>query len=142
MQLVKESRPTWGTGRTRVWIPVAVVALVSPVLVVFAGSTSPQSPQAAPGRTQAADSESVRSWPKDDNVYYRSVVAEDLAYGRAMPESGPTPFVVDVVINNTNPNLTNTDTANDGETSIARSLVTQCSSPPFGSRSAMSVDPP
>jgi photosystem II stability/assembly factor-like uncharacterized protein len=28
-------------------------------------------------------------------------------------------FIVDVVVNNTNPNLKNTDTFNDGETSIA-----------------------
>ena len=31
----------------------------------------------------------------------------------------PGGFIVDAVVNNTDPNLTNTDTFNDGETSIA-----------------------
>ncbi len=67
------------------------------------------------------DLDDVRSAPKDTTPYFRDAVSEDYA-----PESisgveafPPAIFIVDTVVNNTNPNLTNTDTANDGETSIA-----------------------
>jgi hypothetical protein len=73
----------------------------------------------------AAEPESTRSSPKDTTPYMRQIVPEDYAptgtqsTGAVMTNAFPGIFIVDVVVNNTNPNLTNTDTANDGETSIA-----------------------
>ncbi|MEP6920701.1 MAG: HYR domain-containing protein [bacterium] len=71
-----------------------------------------------------------RDSPPDTTSYTRRALAEDYAPGgrpalptrikTALPTAiFPTAFVADVVVNNTNPNLTNTDTANDGEPSIA-----------------------
>jgi hypothetical protein len=65
--------------------------------------------------------------PPDTFDYGRPAIQEDLAPGGrpALPTVNlpsaifPTPFVRDLVVSNTNPNLTNTDTANDGEPSIA-----------------------
>ena len=59
--------------------------------------------------------------------YQRPAIPEDYAPGGrpALPQLElpatifPTAFVRDVVVSNTNPNLVNTDTANDGEPSIA-----------------------
>jgi hypothetical protein len=71
------------------------------------------------------DPESIRSWPPDVTPYARPAVPEDaIPLGRgAMPEAIAPRFldvhIVDVVVSNTNPTLTNTDTFNDGETSIA-----------------------
>ena len=90
---------------------------------------------------------SVRSYPKDTTPYFRGVFAEDFQPkgNPAIPAevqkgtpggkprgdksvsgsaslagaSGPSIFIADTVVSNTNTNLTNTDTANDGETSIA-----------------------
>ncbi|MBT8057548.1 MAG: choice-of-anchor D domain-containing protein, partial [Gammaproteobacteria bacterium] len=84
---------------------------------------------------EAAGAESMRSYPPDTTHYIRSLVAEDLApMGRpalgaraqswdpkAVQILGADPgiFIVDVVVNNTDPNLAINDTPNDGETSIA-----------------------
>lgn len=65
--------------------------------------------------------------PPDITHYWRPAIPEDNAPGGrpALPQleapAGifPTAFVRDVVVSNTNPNLVNTDTANDGEPSIA-----------------------
>lgn len=65
--------------------------------------------------------------PPDITPYSRRAIAEDYAPGGqpALPQLElpaaifPTAFVRDVVVSNTNPNLVNTDTANDGEPSIA-----------------------
>lgn len=66
----------------------------------------------------AQEPESTRSWPPDTTPYARPAVPEDYAPDErgAFP---PAAFIVDAVVNNTDPNLTNTDTFNDGETSIA-----------------------
>lgn len=74
------------------------------------------------GSVAAQGDPSLRSWPKDDTPYVRGIVPED--YGPGLGARGSLPsasavFIVDTVVSNTNPNLTNTDTANDGETSIA-----------------------
>ncbi len=62
--------------------------------------------------------ESVRSWPPDTTPYAREAVPEELpTEGEIF--SPPPVFIRDVVVSNTDPNLTNTDTFNDGETSIA-----------------------
>jgi len=68
---------------------------------------------------QAADPQSTRDAPPDTTSYWRPALPEDYAPKglRPMPLV-PGIFIVDVVVNNTDPNLTNTDTFNDGETSI------------------------
>src|SRR5262245_58497851 len=58
--------------------------------------------------------------PPDTTPYVRPAVAEDVApRGKLAIPLGPGLFIVDTVVNNTDPNLTNTDMSNDGETSIA-----------------------
>lgn len=63
--------------------------------------------------------ESTRDAPPDTTPYRRPALPEDYAPRgiRAIPLV-PSIFIVDTVVNNTDPNLTNTDTFNDGETSI------------------------
>src|SRR6185503_12088775 len=62
--------------------------------------------------------ESIRDAPPDTTPYVRGMVSEDFSPGgrRALAQSL---FVRDVVVSNTDPNLTNSDTFNDGEPSIA-----------------------
>jgi hypothetical protein len=62
--------------------------------------------------------ESTRDAPPDTTPYRRPAVPEDYTPRgtRAIPLV-PSIFIVDTVVNNTDPNLTNTDTFNDGETS-------------------------
>lgn len=84
----------------------------------------------------SVSAQSEKSWPLDTKPYIRTLSPEDLS-----PKSKPAKdenslafdpnnvdwdkdgrnrvFLTDVVVSNTDPNLTNTDTANDGETSIA-----------------------
>ena len=64
--------------------------------------------------------ESTRDAPPDLTPYVRSTVPEEVG-PRAIKPFLPIPggFIVDAVVSNTDPNLTNTDTFNDGETSIA-----------------------
>jgi hypothetical protein len=73
--------------------------------------------------TSAKADDSVRSSPPDTTSYSRPVVPEDLTFGSTAGTAGIAGevifFVVDTVVNNTNPNLRFTDTFNDGETSIA-----------------------
>ena len=84
--------------------PIVVAVLLAGVAPTAARSQAPE-----------------RSAPPDTTPYVRPILVEDLfPAGRAALLTGrPQIFIVDVVINNTNANLTNTDTANDGETSIA-----------------------
>src|SRR5436190_17407573 len=70
------------------------------------------------GQQQAT--ESTRDAPPDVTPYVRSTVPEEvgpLPIKAFLPIPGG--FIVDAVVSNTDPNLTNTDTFNDGETSIA-----------------------
>lgn len=60
--------------------------------------------------------ESTTSAPPDLRPYTRALIAQDRI---PRPNLIPTISVVDTVVNNTNPNLQNTDTFNDGEPSIA-----------------------
>src|SRR5438067_11680395 len=63
--------------------------------------------------------ESTRDAPPDVTPYRRLTVPEDYAPKGMRPIPViPSTFIVDTVVNNTDPNLTNTDTFNDGETSI------------------------
>jgi hypothetical protein len=73
--------------------------------------------------------ESAKSSPKDTNNYSRPAISADTAGTKIQttkpavkPQvTGPVNIikVIDAVVNNTDPNLKNTDTCNDGETSIA-----------------------
>lgn len=81
---------------------------------------------AATGIGAAAEADdSMRSSPPDQNSYYRPLIPDDLDPPTGNPPSSgaKTPqfdiFVVDAVVNNTDPDLKNTDTFNDGEVSIA-----------------------
>src|SRR5215475_4202562 len=70
----------------------------------------------------------IRDFPPDFHDYFRQAIPEDLApmgqpalAGRSADfGNGPVSlFVVDVVVNNTDPNLKNTNTSGDSEPSIA-----------------------
>ena len=71
-------------------------------------------------KAQQQPKESTRDAPPDLTPYVRSIVPEE-GGPRAIRPFLPIPggFIVDAVVSNTDPNLTNTDTFNDGETSIA-----------------------
>jgi hypothetical protein len=67
-----------------------------------------------------------RGSPPDNNSYSRAVVSEDFdplnTAGKSLGEDKAVQFdvfVADTVVNNTDPDLKNTDTFNDGEVSIA-----------------------
>ena len=63
--------------------------------------------------------ESTRDAPPDTTPYRRPTVPADYAPKGMRPiPLVPSIFIVDTVVNNTDPDLTNTDTFNDGETSI------------------------
>ncbi len=103
------------------FLAVAFLLSVICMLVTFAPPTS-----------HSQDTEPImeRDSPPDTTPYTRRAMPEDNAPGGhpALPTRirptlptaiFPTAFVADVVVNNTNPNLTTTDTNNDGEPSIA-----------------------
>src|SRR5262249_46168480 len=99
---------------TKVALVVLIVCLILPQKgsSPLVGSLTAQSHYKGPehGNDQPPD-----TWP-----YSRPAVREDSAPRgtKAIPLL-PGVFVVDAVVNNTDPNLTNTDMSNDGETSIA-----------------------
>jgi uncharacterized repeat protein (TIGR01451 family) len=71
-------------------------------------------------KAQQQAKESTRDAPPDTTHYVRPAVPEDSApHGVKAFLPIPGGFIVDVVVNNTDPNLTTTDTFSDGETSIA-----------------------
>src|SRR5262249_30067969 len=105
---------------TQVSLAVLIVGLVlllkgsSPLVTTATAQTQNKAQQ------QAEDpSRDGRDAPPDLTPYWRPALPEDLAPRgiRAIPLVPPA-FIVDPVVNNTDPNLTNTDTFNDGETSI------------------------
>ena len=119
----------WRIGLT------AVVIGLSAALLASQDSTGIVA-QSAQAQEEAADVESLMSSPPDTRPYVRPLVPEDLAPGGAvslgaetqgydsssatsLAGAAPVIFIVDVVVNNTDASLTNTDTANDGEVSIA-----------------------
>lgn len=98
-----------GSSRVRTFV---VVLFVLALLISL-------SPSAQGRQTQRLSS---RSAPPDTHHYARKVIHQDLRPGgkRALPPLGTsTAVVVDPIVNNTNPNLINTDTGNDNEPSIA-----------------------
>jgi len=73
----------------------------------------------ARGNAQQKAEESTRDAPPDTTPYRRPAVPGDFAPKGTRPiPLLPGVFIVDTVVNNSDPNLTNTDTFNDGETSI------------------------
>jgi hypothetical protein len=75
--------------------------------------------------TSARADDKMRSAPKDKNSYHRLVIPEDLnppkvgGKSKAEQSSQFDVFVVDTVVNNTDPNLKNIDSFGDQEISIA-----------------------
>ena len=85
---------------------------------------------ATPKNAQTPDdpeNESVRSWPPDTTLYVRPAVPQDHAPGGRMAIAPsvalapvfPDVFIADVVVSNTDPDLTNRDRFGDTEPSIA-----------------------
>jgi hypothetical protein len=66
--------------------------------------------------TSAKAEDDARSSPHDANKYARDMDPEDFGY---VNDEQPKFFVVDTVVNNSDPNLKNTDTFGDEEVSIA-----------------------
>ena len=118
----------WRIGLTAVVVGLSVALLLrDDSTVIVAGSAQAQ---------EAAAAATTQSSPPDTTPYVRPLIPEDLAPGGAetlgietqgfdssgaapLGSAGPGIFIVDVVVNNTNENLTNSDIANDGEVSIA-----------------------
>jgi hypothetical protein len=78
-----------------------------------------QKPSPAGSAGKGGNNNGGRSWPFDSNVYVRAAIPEDYAVSRRKSVQAATVFVRDTVVSNTDPDLTNTDTFNDGETTIA-----------------------
>ena len=102
---------------TKVGLAVAIAGMV----LLLKGSSPLVTTAIAQGQSnpQQQGQESTRDAPPDTTPYRRPAVREDFAPKGIRPiPLLPAVFIVDVVVNNTDPNLTNTDTFNDGETSI------------------------
>src|SRR5262249_19224596 len=102
---------------TQIGLDVLIAGLVlllngsSPLVTTATAQTQNNAQQQA--------KEAARDAPPDLTPYWRPAIPEDSAPGgiSAIPQTLGI-FVVDPVVNNTDPNLMNTDTFNDGETSI------------------------
>ena len=92
-----------------------IATLPMTINVILAQKPSP----AGSAGTGGNDNNGGRSWPFDSNVYVRAAIPEDFAVSGPKALQATTVFVRDTVVSNTDPTLTNTDTFNDGETTIA-----------------------
>jgi len=102
--------------RRILYISVAVVVSTLPLTM---NAVHPQTLYASSSvGAQSATLQMVKDSPPDTTPYARALVPEDFAPG-GVNTLTPDLFVRDVVVSNTNANLTNTDTSNDGEPSIA-----------------------
>ena len=94
---------------------------IAGLVCVLRGSSPLVTTAIAQGRNKAQQQarESTRDAPPDTTPYRRPALREDYAPKgiRPVPLTHAV-FIADVVVNNTDPNLTNTYTPNDGETSI------------------------
>src|SRR6266480_1001897 len=100
---------------------VNLVLLIAGLLFLLTASLPFVTTATAQGQNNAKKQgeESTRDAPPDVTPYRRLTVPEDYAPKGMRPIPViPSTFIVDTVVNNTDPNLTNTDTFNDGETSI------------------------
>jgi uncharacterized repeat protein (TIGR01451 family) len=96
-----------------------LAVLIAGLVLLLKGS-SPLAIAQIQNKAQQQEKESTRDAPPDLTPYVRPTVPEE-GGPRAIKPFLPIPggFIVDAVVSNTDPNLTNTDTFNDGETSIA-----------------------
>jgi hypothetical protein len=95
--------------------------LLAFAVVLFSVAPAKADDSGSPSR-RAVATPNVHSYPPDLRRYSRPLVAEDLSLSKtagAGVQAGVSFFVVDAVVNNTDPNLRSTDTFNNGETSIA-----------------------
>ena len=102
---------------TKAGLAVAIAGMV----LLLKGSSPFVTTAIAQGQNnqQQKAQESTRDAPPDTTPYRRPAIPNDFAPKGIRPiPLLPTVFIVDAVVNNTDPNLTNTDTFNDGETSI------------------------
>jgi len=100
---------------------IGFVLVIAALLCLLKGSSPLVTTAAAQGRNNAQQrsEESTRDAPPDTTSYKRPAVRADFAPKGTKPiPLLPGVFIVDTVVNNSDPNLTNTDTFNDGETSI------------------------
>ena len=94
---------------------------IAGLVCVLRGSSPLVTTAIAQGQNKAQQQarESTRDAPPDTTPYRRPALREDYAPKGIRPVPlTPAVFIADVVVNNSDPNLTNTDTFNDGETSI------------------------
>jgi len=100
---------------------VGLAVLIAGLVLLLKGSSPLVTTATAQTQNKAQQQakESTRSFPPDTTPYTRPAVPEDFA-PKGIRALFPIPggFIVDAVVNNTDPNLTNTDTFDDGETSI------------------------
>jgi hypothetical protein len=100
---------------------VGLALLIAGLICLLKGSSPLVATAIAQGRnnSQRQAQESTRDAPPDTTPYTRPALPEDYA-PKGIRAILPIPggFIVDAVVNNSDPNLTNTDTFNDGETSI------------------------
>ena len=107
---------------------VALALLITCFILLLKGSSPLVTTATAKTRAntdQKTDGpESIRDAPPDTTPYRRPAFPEGYTPGgiRAIPLT-PAVFIADVVVNNTDPNLTDTDIFNDGETSLAINLA-------------------
>jgi hypothetical protein len=103
--------------RRSMFIYILLLIGTLPVIInaILAHQRSPAGSVGRGGR----ENNGGRSWPPDSNVYVRPAIPEDYAVGRREAPQATTVFVRDVVVSNTDPNLTNTDMFGDQETTIA-----------------------
>jgi hypothetical protein len=100
---------------------LGLTLVIAGLILLLKGSSPLVATATAQGQNNAKQraEESTRDAPPDTTPYRRPALPADYAPRgiRAIPLI-PGVFIVDAVVNNTDPNLTNTDTFNDGETSI------------------------
>src|SRR5262249_4305232 len=98
-----------------------LVLLITGLIFSLKGSSPLVTTANAQGQNTAKQkpNDSTRDAPPDTRPYRRPTIPGDFAPKGTRPiPLLPGVFIVDTVVNNTDPNLTNTDTFNDGETSI------------------------
>jgi hypothetical protein len=94
-------------------LPLTINAILPRTLLAASSAIS------AAGQTEKqASADDDRDSPPDTTPYFRGALPQDFAPGGRKALT-PDLFVRDVVVSNTNANLTNTDTFNDGEPTIA-----------------------
>jgi hypothetical protein len=99
----------------------SLTLLIAGLVCLLTASSSLATTATAQGQNNAKKQaeESTRDAPPDTTPYTRPAIPADYAPKGTRPiPLVPGIFIVDTVVNNTDPNLANTDTFNDGETSI------------------------